>query len=108
VKVEALPAFSLAEPLADKSNSQEIITKAVELGNGELSDLVPIAEGGLLVYVDKRDPIDEAQFEKDQKTQIGDVRLRKSYMAFNEWLQSRRNLADIKSVGPQRRGAPQD
>ena len=102
LKVETLPAFSLSEPLEGKANLQEIVSKAVELGDGELGAFTPVENGGFIVHFDKRDPIDEAQFEKDQKTQIANARLGKSYVAFHEWLQSRRKLADLKNVGPQR------
>jgi len=101
-KAEALPPFSLAEPLEGKANLQEIVSKAVELGDGELSGFTPVENGGFIVRFDKRDPIDEAQFEKDQKTQIANARMGKSYVAFHEWLQTRRKLADVKNVGPQR------
>lgn len=109
VKVEAFPAFSLAEmqQVQTKPNAQEIVSKAVELGDGELSDFIPVATGGLVVYVDKRDPIDEAQFEKEKQEQIGRTREMKSYIALQEWLQSRRKFADIKSIG-QQRNAPKE
>lgn len=102
LKVETLPAFSLVEPLEGKANLQEIVSKAVELDDGESSAFTPVENGGFIVHFDKRDPIDEAQFEKDQKTQMATARMGKSYVAFHEWLQSRRKLADLKNVGPQR------
>jgi peptidyl-prolyl cis-trans isomerase D len=101
-KVETLPAFSLSEPLEGQANFQEIVSKAVELGEGELSALTPVENGAFIVHLDKRDPIDEAQFQKDQKTQMASARMGKNYVAFHEWLQSRRKSADIKNIGPQR------
>ena len=102
LKAETLPAFSLAEPAEDTANLQEIVSKAVELGDGELSAFTPVENGGFIVHFGQRDPIDEAQFEKDQKTEIASARMGKSYIAFSEWLQTRRKAAGLKSVGPQR------
>lgn len=100
-KIETIPAFSLTEPAEDTANLQEIVSKAVELGDGELSTFTPVENGGFIVHFDQREPIDEAQFEKDQKAQIATARMGKSYLAFSEWLQTRRKAADLKSVGPQ-------
>ena len=92
-KVESLPVFSLSNPPEDKPEIQEAAPKAVELADGELSEVVPGASGGMIVYMEKRDPVDEAQMSKDEQEQIGMIRQRKALIAFVEWLQGRQKLA---------------
>jgi len=96
--VESFPAFSVVEQVEDKPNAQEILTKSVELSDNELSEFVPVANGGLIIHLDKRDPIDEAQFKKDEETQVSATREQKKFAAFVEWLQTRRKLANIQSM----------
>ena len=104
-KIEDFPAFSLAEQqqIEDKPNAREIVTRAIVLGDGELSELVPVADGGLLVFLEKRDPIDEAQYQKDAATQMASIRERKSFVTFIAWLQTRGKFANIQ--GPQQGAA---
>ncbi len=104
LKTESFPPFEMAERLDDKPNGAEISDKAVELANGDLSDLIATQDGGLLVHMDGRKPIDEAKFEKD-KEQIEMLRKGKRYAAFANWLQLRRKEANPQSLlEPARRG----
>lgn len=105
-KVESFPVFSLSEtqPVEGKPNAQEIVSKAVVLPDAGLSEFIRVNEGGLLVFLEKRDPIDEAQYQKDQAAQIAAIRERKSIITFMGWLQSRAKYANIQ--GPQQT-APQ-
>ena len=98
--VEAFPVFSLsnAQELELKTNAQEIISKAVTLADGELSELLPTANGALLVFLEKRDPIDEAQFQKDEAAQIAAIRERKSFITFMAWLQTRMQYANVQGA----------
>jgi len=95
-KVETLPPFSLTEPLEKTPDFREILTKAVELADGEASDFLPTASGGMIVYLDKRNPIDEERFEKDRGAKLLATRSQKSMFAFMEWMQSRRKYANIQ------------
>jgi hypothetical protein len=97
-KVESFPAFSSAEPPKDDPNANEIVEKAVELADGDASDLVNTANGGVIIHLDKREPIDEAKLAKDQETQLAALRFNKRFVAFREWLQIRRKAANIQSL----------
>ena len=107
--VEDFPAFSLAEPqhVQEKPDVQEIVSKAVVLADGELSEFVRLANGGIIVFLEKRDPIDESEYKKDEAPQIASLRERKSFITFIGWLQARTKLANIQSLG-QRQGASQN
>ena len=61
---------------------------------------MPAPEGGLLVYVRDRQPIDEKVFEQQKERITSSMRLHKKRMAFMEWLQASRSTADIRMVGP--------
>jgi len=100
-KVENFPVFSLSDQkLEELPNAQEVIGKAVTLADGEVSEFLPTANGGLLVFLEKRDPIDEAEYKKDEASQIAAIRERKSFITFIGWLQTRGKFANIQ--GPQR------
>jgi len=100
-KVESFPAFSLSDQKLDElPNAQEVIGRAVTLADGEVSEFLPIANGGLLVFLEKRDPIDEAQYKKDEASQIAEIRERKNLVTFIGWLQTRGKFANIQSTGP--------
>ena len=102
-KVDNLPAFSLTEPKAVQEipDAQEIVGKAVSLAEGELSEFFPSTQGGLIVLLEKRDPIDEGQFQKDEASQIAMLRERKSFTTFLGWLQTRMKFANVQSTGRQ-------
>ena len=98
VKVEAFPPSSLAEPNLDKPDGREIVGKAIEMNDGQLSDFVSTQDGGLLVHLDKRAPIDEAKFEKEKTAQSEDYARGRREAAFREWLRLQRVAAKIPSA----------
>ena len=99
-KVKDFPVFSLSEAqkLAEQPNAQEIVGNAVVLADGALSGWIPTANGGILVFLEKRDPIDEAQYQKDAATQIAALRERKGLITFLGWLQTRMQYANLQGA----------
>jgi len=100
LKVESFPSFSLAElgDLLKKPEAPAIIQKSMELNVGQVSDLVPVADGGVLVYVDKRQPVSEEQFNKEKTSLTESFTRSKRTMAFREWLRMRRDAAKIEAI----------
>lgn len=97
-KIEAFPPFSLEEPNLEKPDSREITIAAVNLSDGQLSEFVPTADGGVLIHLDKREPVNEAAFEKD-KTLIASILAReKQARVFGEWLRKQRQAAGIQNA----------
>jgi hypothetical protein len=102
VKAESVPPFSLVD-LPEKSTPdiQQIVAKSIELKDGQISEFVPTQEGGLLVCLEKRLPIDEAKFQQDKEKE----KLSKSFLsgkesiAFREWLRVRMKAAKILPIG---------
>ncbi len=98
VKAEKLAPFSATEPLKDVPEAGEIQGRISSMADGELSEFIPSATGGLLVRLEKRLPIDEAEFEK-QKTMLTEGASRNKREAiFREWLRLRHKVANIQAI----------
>jgi len=102
VQTEAFPAFSLGEPVRDRPEAQQVAEQALDLAVGGLSRYTPTADGGVLVYLDRRDPIDEAKLAEEQKSQLELLRDFRQKNAFQAWLQVRREEANIRNLHPRR------
>lgn len=100
LKAESFPEFSLAElgDLMKNPEAPSIIQKSLEMSVGQVSDLVPSAQGGVLVYVEKRIPVDEAKFNKDKAALQERFTTMKQNFAFREWLRIGRDAAKVEPV----------
>jgi hypothetical protein len=97
LKVVTAPAFSIAEPPMDETIlSRGMVYKSVELAQGQTSSFTPSADGGFILHMDKRLPIDEAKFAKDKDTQLPMYEQQQQEMAFGQWLNDQRDAADYK------------
>ena len=112
LKADTIPPFSLvddtpAAPEAKKETKEaptptpapdlpSIKQAAAEMRPGEVSPFVPTADGGLIAVLEKREPIDEAQFAK--KRAFLDSRMRENMqrVVFYEWLRDRRRDANFQ------------
>ena len=92
---EAFPAFSQAEPKMDQPDAREVMMRSSDLAVAQLSDFVPTQTGGLLIYVDKRLPVDETNFEKEKTMIAQNIERMMSEAAFQQWLKERRALAGL-------------
>ena len=98
-KPEPFPAFSAEDialgKFADKPEASAVMQTAKSLNEGEMSTLIPTDKGGVIIHLDKREPIDEAKFkaEKPRMTEgVADIR---ATALFQEWLKLRRAAAQI-------------
>ena len=97
VKAETLQPFSLADSTnIDVPDKQTILEKAVDLNEKQLSDFAQTDAGGLLVYMEKREPVDPAAMEKDKATLYPAFERQKRENAFREWLRICREAAKIE------------
>jgi len=101
-KPEDFPAFS-AEDLqmrkfADKPDGAVIMHIADSLNIGETSALVPTEKGGVMVHLDKREPIDEAKFQSELPRVAEGVAEIRATVLFQEWLKLRRAAAQPKAA----------
>jgi hypothetical protein len=102
VKAEPFAPFSLSEPPFKEKDGRDVTLAARDLNEGQVSPFVPTrsgadAGGGLLVYLAKKLPVDEKQFE-DGKTELAEQLARsKAEAIFHEWFKQRRAAANIVS-----------
>lgn len=96
-KAEDFPAFSRREPQFTAPNSGEVMQTAIEMNVGQLSNFVPGSDGGVIVYVKQRPPVDEEKF-KAEKAQIaeGVAEFQKNAL-FQQWLKLRREAANLQT-----------
>ena len=95
-KAESFPAFSRREQQFEAPNAGEIMSTAAELNEGQLSSFVPTANGGVIVHVGKRPPIDDAKFAAEKAGIMENVAEFKRTSLFQEWLKLRRTEAQLK------------
>lgn len=95
VKAEKYPTFSLREPPRTAPDVQIVTRSASELAKGELSQPVEAPTGTLLMYVENRLPIEDADFQKARPDLLTSVSRFNSEGLFNEWLRVRRKEAKV-------------
>jgi peptidyl-prolyl cis-trans isomerase D len=94
-KAEPFPAFSRREPKFDQPDAQEVMIAAIDLAPGQISAFMPTGSGGALVHVEKREPIDDAKFEKDKALTVMALSRGRRESLFGEWWKARRKEAGI-------------
>jgi hypothetical protein len=121
VKAEKIPPFTLKEAF-DQSNViksepeakagsepknnrpkdfNTIANAAAQVQPGEVSEFVPSEDGGMLVFVEKREPPDEAKYREDKAAFDERILRNKREVAFAEWLRDRQRDAGLISVSPE-------
>ena len=92
---ETFPTFSMAEPKVDQPDARVIMGRSSEMAAGEFSEFTPTQTGGLLIHVDKRQPVDEAGMEKEKPMITNYLDGTKKNAAFQQWLKERRIAAGL-------------
>lgn len=108
VKLESLPAFTLADdlqpqasPAPEKSPDLPLIKNAVVgLHANEVSEPITTADGALIAVVEKREPPDAAQATANRASLAERLERAKRRIVFAEWLQERRRVAGIVEAPP--------
>lgn len=96
VKVEEYPPFSLADLDEEKPDARIVLLMSEQMKDGELSQFQPTEDGGILVHVDKRDPIDKAKFEKERALLQPRFISGRLYFVLDEWLRTHRLAANVQ------------
>ncbi|MGV3532480.1 MAG: SurA N-terminal domain-containing protein [Chthoniobacteraceae bacterium] len=92
---EKFPTFSLAQPNFEQPDANEVISRSADLKVGEISEFAQTAAGGVIIHLDNRLPIDEAEFEKEKGVIAEQLERNRRESLFREWLDSRRDAANI-------------
>ncbi len=100
VKAEPIAPFSLADPPMKEKDGREVTLAARDLQEGQLSQFVPTGAGagpggGLLVYLAKRLPVEEKEFEESKPAIADEIARGIEEGIFREWLKGRRAAANI-------------
>lgn len=99
MKADLFAPFSLSDPPMKERDGREVTITARDLNEGQISPFVPTGTGGgLLVYLAKKLPVDEKQFEESKAELADQVARGKSEGAFSEWFKQRRAAANIVSA----------
>ncbi len=113
VKAEKMPAFALIEnapgartatppdPKMQTPEMQQLKQTVSDMIPGSVSDLIPQADGGLLVILEKRQPLDTAQFDSARPLVEASALQNRSQVVFYEWLRERRRSAGVQETTPQ-------
>lgn len=113
VKLETLPAFALVpnapgattaekpDPKMFTPEMQTLKQTVSEMDPGSVSDLVPQAEGGMLVVLEKREPLNATQFEAARPLVEARELENKNQVVFYEWLRTQRRAAGVEETQPQ-------
>ena len=113
VTVEKLPAFALVDnapgateatppdPKMQTPEMQRIKQTVSEMDPGSVSDMVPQADGGLLVILQKREPLNVTQFESARPMVESRALENRGQVVFYEWLRERRRVAGLQETAPQ-------
>ena len=84
----------------EPANSGEIMSVAGELNEGQLSTPTPTPDGSVIVYVEKRLPIDEEKFKADKTRVVESLTEFQKQVLFTEWIKVRRDAAGLEMNQP--------
>jgi len=96
--VKALEAEAKKEKEKEPPDMPSIKNAAAQLSPGEVSQFIPTADGGLIAVLEKREPLNEAQFAAKRATMDACMREGREQIAFFEWLQARLKEANFQMV----------
>jgi peptidyl-prolyl cis-trans isomerase D len=105
LKPESLPPFALTTtnvpPGLDKSSFQALQETVFPLPVGQSSKFISTADGGLVAYISKRLPVDQARMAQELPIYVARMRERLQVAAFQEWLGHQIQLRLIPPAGDQ-------
>ena len=114
VKLETVPPFALVpnapgvttaeqpDPKMFTPEMQALKQTVSEMDPGSVSDLVPQADGGMLAVLEKREPLNNAQFEAARPLVEKRDLENKNQVVFYEWLRAQRQSAGVEETQPLR------
>lgn len=117
VKLEKISSFSLIDnppgaspatppdPKTQTPEMQMIKQTVSEMTPGSVSELLPQPDGGMLVILEKREPLNVAQYESSRPLLETRALDNKRQIVFLEWLRERRRSAGVVETKPQERAS---
>jgi peptidyl-prolyl cis-trans isomerase D len=85
-KPETPPPFALADAGSNGEIANIMAINGVDLAQGETSKLLESEDGGLIIHMLKKEPIDEQKYEAYKKAEYAQQNSRYEALAVREWL----------------------
>jgi hypothetical protein len=85
-KPETPPPFALADPGNNEEIANIMAINSVDLDQGGTSKLLENEDGGLIIHMLKKEPIDEQKYEAYKKAEYAQQNNRYETLAVREWL----------------------
>jgi len=98
------PSTSSLTNLDSRLNLRTLQQFAFEMKPGEVSRILPSAEGAMLVHLRERKPADEAKMQAELPEFIRRIRVYRQNEAFNQWL--RKQIEQARVMPPQKDTSP--
>jgi peptidyl-prolyl cis-trans isomerase D len=93
-KPETPAPFALVNPGDNLELARTMVIANVELDDNQTSKLLDDQDGGLIIHMIKREPIDEAKYEEYKKTEYAQQNSRYESIVVREWL-----IAELQKAG---------
>jgi len=98
VTVESLPPFVPLQASNTLPDASALVPAAISLQPGQVGDFAPTAQGGLIPFLEKRNPSDTALAASVRPTATSQVLDARQQALFNDWLSAR--VRKSKSIAP--------
>jgi hypothetical protein len=112
-KVEPFALFDESEPKDEAAKKKDkpadflaIKNAAASLHPGEVSEFFPWEEGGLVVYLEKKEPPDQSKYQQEKSDFENRMLNNKRQIVFAEWLRERQNEAGAAQERAEQRPPP--
>lgn len=102
-EIKKLEAASpnVAHVVAGHQQFQQLVEVVYSLQTGKMSEYIPTMEGGYIVYLKERQPVDQAKMEKELPEFLARMRDQRANAAFAEWFN--KQAQDMRLVIPQQK-----
>lgn len=99
VTAEQFAPFSFTKlPKLDQPGAMDILRGSSNLETGQLGEVIQTGDGRLILHIDKRQPVDDAAFEKEKPMLVDNISRGLRESAFEVWLAERRKLAKVQTA----------
>jgi hypothetical protein len=92
---EFTPSTTTLTNLDPRINYRTMHNVAVDLKKGEVSNFVPMMEGGMVVYVRDRQPVPEDKVKEEMHEFLTRLRMYRQNEAFNQWFRKEAEQARV-------------
>jgi hypothetical protein len=94
---------NVAHLLVDRNEFQQLVENVYTLQTGKISPYIPTMQGGYIVYLKARQPVDSEKLQKELPTYLARLRDQRANAAFAEWFQKQAQEMRLSIPQPQQR-----